>query len=218
MFPGDCLICGGPLLSLGVLPVCAECLAAASRRQAGTLCGVCGEALVPEEIRAGAAFGGGWNVVAGEAGPRCTPCRLAPPEFARAVAWGRYEGELRELLRDLKYDGLERAAKPLGRLLAETMLLLQPEAALELVVVPVPLGRGRRRQRGFNQVDRILTAAMRELRRRRPEWRLQVTDNVLERTRETEAQFSLDPRTRRRNVKGAFRVRDAAPAVVIAGS
>ncbi len=209
IFPGDCRICGGPLLSLGVLPVCGDCLGRAAQRQAGELCGICGEALAPEEVRSGAAFGGGWNQVAGAAAALCTPCRLAPPEFERAVAWGRYEGQMRELLQGLKYGGLERAAKPLGEMLAETMLLIEPEADRETLVVPVPLAPRRQRQRGFNQVDRMLEVALRELRRRSPSWRLQRANGVLERTRETESQFGLDPRARRRNVQGAFRVRDA---------
>ena len=139
---------------------------------------------------------------------RCTPCRRARPAFARAVAWGVYEDELRELLQGLKYDaGMEPAAKLLGGWLAEAMLLVEPEAARDVVVVPVPLARGRRRSRGFNQVERLLAGAVPEVRRRAPGWTLTVGDGVLERERETESQWGLTPRERRANVRGAFGVR-----------
>ncbi len=166
---------------------------------------MCGEGLGIEGERAWRQFG-----VAGEA-VQCTPCRRARPSFERAVAWGLYDDELRELLQGLKYSaGMEKVAGPLGRLLAEAMLLLEPEAARDVVVLPVPLARGRRRERGFNQVDRLLEHALPVVRKRAPGWRIAVTRGVLVRERETESQWGLTPRARRANVRGAFAVRDAA--------
>ena len=147
--------------------------------------------------------------VAGEAA-RCTVCRRARPGFARAVAWGLYDEELRELLQGLKYSaGMEKVAGLLGRLLAEAMLLVEGEAARSVAVMAVPLARGRRRERGFNQVDRLLAVALPVARRRAPEWRLTLEPKVLVRERETESQWGLTPRQRRANVRGAFAVRDA---------
>ena len=205
MFPGDCRLCGGPLLSVREVLVCAGCAERAGRRQEGLLCAVCGEGLGLEGERAWRQFG-----VAGEAA-RCTMCRRARPGFARAVAWGLYDDELREMSQGFKYEqGMERVGGLLGRLLAGAMLLVEPEAAREVMVVAVPLARGRRRERGFNQVDRLLDAALPEVRRRSPEWRIERGRDVLERERETESQWGLTPRQRRANVRGAFAVRDAA--------
>ena len=157
-----------------------------------------------EGERAWAQFG-----VSGEAA-LCVPCRRAQPEFARAVAWGVYEDELRELLQGLKYSaGMEKSARLLGGVLAEAMLLVESEAARELAVVAVPLARGRRRARGFNQVEVLVQAAMPVVHRRAPGWGLRVERGVLERVRETESQYGLTPRERRANVRGAFAVRDA---------
>lgn len=204
VFPGDCRLCGGPLLSLREVLVCDGCAERAGARQEGLLCGVCGEGLGLEGERAWRQFG-----VAGEAA-LCTMCRRARPGFARAVAWGLYDDEMRELLQGLKYSaGMEKVAGLLGRLLAEAMLLVEPEAAREVMVVAVPLARRRRRSRGFNQVDRLLDAALPAARRRAPEWRLAVAGGVLVRERETESQWGLTPRERRANVRGAFRVREA---------
>lgn len=204
VFPGDCRLCGGPLLLLRQSVVCEACAARAGRRQEGLLCGVCGEGLGLEAERAWRQFG------AADETAECTSCRRARPAFARAVAWGLYDDELRELLQGLKYSaGMEKATGVLGPLLAEAMLLLEPEAARNVVVVPVPLARGRRRSRGFNQVDRLLGAALPEARRRAPGWRLEIERGALVRERETESQYGLTPRQRRSNVRGAFAVRAA---------
>ena len=41
--------------------------------------------------------------------------------FARAVAYGSYEGGLRDLIHLLKYGGVRPAANVLGRMLAEAI-------------------------------------------------------------------------------------------------
>ncbi len=136
----------------------------------------------------------------------CTPCRLAPPEFVRAVAATIYDGPMRELLHLLKYEGVRSLAAPLGARLADAMVQLRGELdpAGEMLLVPVPLFRTRRRERGFNQAAALMDAAVAELRRRCTEWRLRPAPSLLERTRSTESQFALNPRQRRRNVRGAF--------------
>ena len=53
--------------------------------------------------------------------PRCGVCRRLAPSFARAVAYGSYEGGLRELIHLLKYGGVRPAANVLGRMLAEAI-------------------------------------------------------------------------------------------------
>jgi predicted amidophosphoribosyltransferase len=68
----------------------------------GGLCFVCGE-------RLGSPFAA--------AGERCGLCRRAEPPFAKAVAYGSYDGRLRELIHLLKYDQVRTCAGVLGRML-----------------------------------------------------------------------------------------------------
>jgi ComF family protein len=70
-------------------------------------------------------------------------------------------------------------------------------------VVPVPLSRKRRRERGYNQSELLALALARH-------WALPMYANALERTRHTETQTRLTPGERLRNVSGAFR---ASPSV-----
>ena len=73
---------------LEAVPVCEECWSGL-HPQTGALCGCCGEALGLESARFVDGFGPAEGVL-------CAPCRMVPPMFERAVAFGLYEGELRE--------------------------------------------------------------------------------------------------------------------------
>ena len=144
-----------------------------------------------------------------EAAPTvCTACRRSPPAFARAVAYGLYEGELRELIHLLKYEQVRRLAAPLGAMLAGSIGELEFEHE-QVLVVPVPMFRARRRERGYNQVELLADEAVRRLRAGRGKAGLRVRPEVLVRTRSTAEQFGLNPRQRRENLRGAFAVPDA---------
>jgi ComF family protein len=138
----------------------------------------------------------------------CRPCRLAPPAFEHAFAYGLYTGTMRSLLHLLKYEGLEPIANRLGALLAAQAQALAGLPG-EMLVVPVPLFKARRRQRGFNQSELLAVALLRSLRQLRPEWKGVLVRNVLTRRRATESQAGLSQSERRRNLRGAFFVSNA---------
>jgi ComF family protein len=135
--------------------------------------------------------------------PLCRPCRVAAPPFEHAVAHGLYQDKLRALLHLLKYDGMEPVADRLGSLLAGQISAFQ-DAPRTMLVIPVPLFRAKRRQRGFNQAEVLARATVKALRRQQPEWKLTVAVGLLERRRSTESQAGLTPRQRRANMRGAF--------------
>jgi len=200
-FPADCRVCGGPLLRAGLSPVCEGCLGGVAL-QTATLCGRCGEMLDLEGVR----FAGQFPAE----GLLCAPCRMAAPEFERAVAFGVYKDGLREMVHLLKYERMSAVARPLGGMLAQAVEMLEGQAAAELMVVAVPLFPSKERQRGYNQAVLLADAAMAELEKIRPEWRLRAAHGMIRRVRDTESQFTLTPHGRRRNLKGAFAVRDGA--------
>ena len=137
----------------------------------------------------------------------CRPCRVSPPAFDRAVAYGLYRGTMRSLLHLLKYEGMEPVAGPLGALLAAQVAAL-PAIPAAMTVVPVPLFGGKRRRRGFNQAELLARAVARA--GRQHGLALHVETGLLQRIRATESQAGLSPRARRRNVQGAFAVPGAA--------
>jgi ComF family protein len=134
----------------------------------------------------------------------CSRCRMAPPEFERAVAYAVYQDELREMVHLLKYEGMAAVAKPLGRLLARTIETLEHEAARELMVVAVPLFPSKERERGYNQAVLLAETAIAELKKSRPAWKLQPVHGAIRRVKDTRSQFELTPKGRRRNLQGAF--------------
>ncbi len=192
LFPSDCRICRLPLLNISRLPVCPECLASIGPIQ-GRLCTVCGERVLSP-----------YAVCDDDGLLTCPICRRVDHPFERAVAFGCYDGALRELVHLLKYNGIRPAANPLGRMLAEAISKVDGEFKQSTVlVVPVPLFKRKRRQRGFNQAEAIAQSALREF---SPAGRLQLATDLLERTRATHSQIGLTSHQRRENLRGAFRV------------
>jgi ComF family protein len=126
------------------------------------------------------------------------------------VAYGIYEGRMREAIHAFKYDGMYPAARGLGRMLAEAIAQIAAEAPAEMLVVPVPLHRSKNSQRGFNQAQSLAREALNFLSKSHPQWRLTLASGTLMRLRATKSQAGLTPRQRRLNVRGAFSVSDPA--------
>jgi ComF family protein len=193
LLPSLCRTCGEPLTEFTRVPVCSSCWKQLPL-QSGVLCARCGENL---------GLSANHSTDQASDGLLCRHCRAAEPPFARAIAHGLYDGTLRTLLHLLKYDGMEPIAERLGTLLAARVLSI-PNLPAELTVVPVPLHRHRRRERGFNQAEQLARAVARSLHRMRPGLRVQLSVGVLERQRATESQAGLSPHQRRVNLRGAF--------------
>jgi len=206
LFPADCRICGSPLIEVSRLPVCATCLHAL-RPLTGSYCAVCGQVLhFPGSLHRGEAEGGD---------ARCLLCQRVDPPFERAVAYGSYDGELRDLIHVLKFQQVRPAAKVLGRALAGAVANLEKAMPVgTILVVPVPLHANKRAQRGFNQAELIAREALKELSRaqasmpRRARKRFELCTGVLLRRRDTGSQIGLTSHQRRENLRGAFKVGD----------
>jgi ComF family protein len=191
LFPSDCRICGLALTSISRLPVCQECLDGI-HPLTGKVCSICGERVFSPHLL--------YDV---EGALLCRLCHAVEPPFSKAVAYGRYEEGLRDLIHLLKYGGIRPAANVLGRMLAEAIVLVDPVIEKEpIVTIPVPLHTSKRRERGF-QAELIARAA---LKLNSATGRLHLVDNVLERRRETKSQIGMTPHQRRENMRGAFAV------------
>src|SRR6185437_16852493 len=178
IFPSDCRFCSNPLTNISRLPVCPTCLLAMTPL-AGATCDICGERLSDISVSS--------NQI-------CPACQELRPHFSKAVAYGAYDGELRELIHLLKYEQVESAAGVLGRMLAEAIQKLGPIAD-SILVVPVPLYRSKRRERGFNQAELIARAALKG-----KSFRCELQVDLLERTRPTVSQIGLTRAQRIENI------------------
>jgi ComF family protein len=128
------------------------------------------------------------------AGPICANCLSHPPRFSRLRSWSVFAHPVRQALHALKYRGDMGLAEALVPDLALFVSGLKWSSEL---LVPVPLGKERLMERGYNQAGLIswpLSLAL----------DLRHAPGALRRTRETPSQVGLSRAARRLNVRGAF--------------
>ena len=124
----------------------------------------------------------------------CPTCSDFPPPYEAIRSWAVFEGPIRHAIHSLKYG--RNAA--LGEALAPNLVGYACKLGWQVdLVVPVPLGRQRMKERGYNQVGLLA----------RPLAALQgwvYSPKALIRTRETRSQVGLSPMERKENIAGAF--------------
>ncbi len=135
---------------------------------------------------------------------RCVGCRDHEPAFDRALSFAEYKGALSGLIHLLKYESVTPAAKPLGQHLVGVIAeLLAGRGDTVPLLIPVPLHKGRRQTRGFNQADLIARAAAKHFNEK-----VEIAPELLVRHRETISQVGLSREERIENMRDAFRVVD----------
>ncbi|MGH8493278.1 MAG: double zinc ribbon domain-containing protein [Moraxellaceae bacterium] len=128
-----------------------------------------------------------------DAASLCASCGEQPPRQSSAIAPLRYEFPVDHLVAGLKYHRHLENAPLLGQLLLEAV---KDQPAPDLLL-PVPLHRQRLAERGYNQALEIARPLARHFRR-------PLEIHLLQRTRATAAQMTLNAEARRRNPHGAF--------------
>lgn len=191
LFPIFCQQCRIRLLTDENGYFCPTCWESSPRIER-PFCPVCGK-----PHRAGVGLGTRSNFL-------CGPCSTAPKSkpIDRVLAAARYDGAIRMAIKLLKFNDKPRLARPLGSLLRE-----QAEREMDCgdydYIVPVPLHRVRRRERGFNQAE-LLSIEIDDL------FSNATIDQALTRTRPTRVQSRLrSEKERRASVGGAFGLRQA---------
>ncbi|MCL6560491.1 MAG: ComF family protein [Firmicutes bacterium] len=133
----------------------------------------------------------------------CPQCLTREWPFVIARAAGPYEGNMKEAIHRLKYEGKRSLAVPLAGLMAETMSRNPAYRGVDLVV-PVPLFGEKLRRRGFNQAEILARNLSREL-------RLPLETGILRKILDTPPQAGLSKAARESNLEGAFKVTKAGP-------
>ncbi len=110
---------------------------------------------------------------------------------------------VRSAIHEAKYHGSEKAFGLLAATLAD-YLRDADERPQRSFIVPVPLGKERYKERGFNQTEEIVRRALGEL-SGGSSCVLTLETDFLKRTRETASQISLPRRAREENMRGAFK-------------
>jgi ComF family protein len=140
-------------------------------------------------------------------GSRCSECGGRTYPFRGAVAAGRYEGFVRDVVHRFKFGGRTDLARPLARRMAERVARAPWGSTIESVV-PVPMRRLKLLfERGYNPAELLAQRLARELGRPARRW--------LAQTRPTPSQTSLTGAERRENPRGAYRARRARGIVLL---
>jgi competence protein ComFC len=165
-------------------PVCGGCGKAGSRwcmdcQQRvqvlnGTVCDVCGLPQVTNGI--------------------CNTCRAERPHFHALRAWAAFDDPVRQALHKLKYY----RDFSMGDALATQMtgFLRNLNWPIDMLI-PIPLGRQRMKERGYNQAEMIAKPLARAL-------DIEFAPKALMRRKETRSQVGLSKQERQKNVLGAF--------------
>ena len=124
----------------------------------------------------------------------CSECRINPPSFHALRAWSTFDFPVRQAIIKLKY----KRDMGLGDILAAPLVELAQSLDWPVeIIVPVPSGRKRLQERGYNQVALIarpFSLAM----------GLDYCPVALKRKRETISQVGLSAEERQENVRDAF--------------
>ena len=185
-FPIFCKQCGVRLLTEDNGYFCPNCWESSPKIER-PFCPVCGR---PHPAGVGLNATGNF---------RCGPCSVSekPYPYRRVLGAARYDGAVKLAIKLMKFYDKPRLARPLGE-------LLRDQAARELDVdaythvIPVPLHRVRRRERGFNQAELLAEAVLQLFPRAQ-------LDHSLIRVRPTHVQSRLHAESdRHASVRGAF--------------
>jgi len=129
----------------------------------------------------------------------CGACQTQAPAFARTVALYRYAPPVDHFIRELKFHQQLGLARLLGEQLARR---LAAETTRPDRIIPVPLHGARLRERGYNQALEIARPVARAL-------GVPLDFRLLVRVRATAPQTGMTVAARRKNLRGAFALRDA---------
>ena len=116
-------------------------------------------------------------------------------EMARAPFL--YDGIIKKLIHNFKYNNAKYLFKPLGKYMAECYIENNMQAE---IIIPIPLFCKKIKKRGYNQAYKLAEEIGKIL--------SLPTINALERIKDTPTQTALDFKERKANIKGAFKCID----------
>lgn len=131
--------------------------------------------------------------VASEHARLCSGCFARRPDFSSTFCFGLYAGALREAISLLKFSGIRRLARPLGKLLVEL-----PIPRFD-GIVPVPVTKRALKERGFNHTVLLGRGVSKSI-------DIPLFMDALYKKKETPPQVGLGAKERLSNLKNAFEV------------
>lgn len=127
----------------------------------------------------------------------CLKCVRKKTHFDRAFSPCLYDGVLKELIHEFKYNGKDYLGRSLSRLMIEFIKEFKVPLDYVDLIVPVPLHKARLREREFNQAQVLSKHVAGEFNKK-------MLEDALTRNRYTKTQTELEQNLRLLNVQDSF--------------
>lgn len=183
IYPKKCHGCGTPLHYKNKFYLCGECFKKI-KLNSPPFCLKCGRSIYGDI----------------DLSAVCGQCLGGKHSFDRAFFCCNYDGLIKELIHNFKYENKKYLSFLFDRLMATFVKEHMDINAFD-VVVPVPLHRGKLQQRGFDQAL-LLSENISDT------FNIKLSRGALTRKKDTKQQTFLDREQRRQNVRGAFAIKN----------
>ena len=133
----------------------------------------------------------------------CGQCLQKPPRYDRVVGIYHYQQPLVWLIQQMKFHKKLLIARLLSQLMAVHLKRLHANNQLSIpdAIIPVPLHHKRQHERHFNQAEELAFIIEQT-------FPCTLDTQYIERGIDTQKQSGLDAKQRRKNIKGAFKLKN----------
>ncbi len=139
----------------------------------------------------------------------CGQCLQKDLPAINTTAIFHYQSPIDQLIMQLKFGNNLTSAKILGELMATNLVAKYRDVVKPQLIIPVPLSQKRLKERGYNQALELAYPIAKKL-------AIPIEKYRVVRIKHTEAQAKLIAKRRIGNLKGAFKVIGALPAIHVA--
>ena len=124
----------------------------------------------------------------------CEKCKTNPPSYRMMRSWAVFDSPVQDALHTLKYRGNKAIGEPLALQMTDFVRSLGWKVD---VLIPMPLGKKRLKERGYNQVAMVARPLAYAL-------DLEYAPQGMWKTHETRSQVGLNISQRRENVSKVY--------------
>jgi len=186
IFPLDCKICEKPIRESKGYSICEDCFKTIELIEQ-PYCVKCGKPLIPTVF-----FKQNRKIL-------CLDCKRKKYSFEFSRSTGVYDKVLKKCIHLFKYYGEKKLAKPLGKLMVDSLVKNDEFKKKIDLIIPVPLHGNDLKKRGFNQsvlLGKVIGDYL----------SIPVGESVLIKKKITLFQVNLSKKERKKNILRAFSV------------
>jgi len=142
----------------------------------------------------------------------CGQCQTSPPPYQRCIAPYRFEGIVKNLIHNIKFNQGNHYIRPLTHLLSEHLIEAYSSSQWPEQILYIPSHPSRIKERGFCQTRTITTHLMKNLQQRLDkECPVFPKQNPIKKIKNTQAQHLLSRKERLKNPHNSYQINAKIP-------